>query len=89
MGSSFCTDVGRSRYYDKAKGSLYFYPNTTEPLASSEVVAPLLDTIVSIDGASDVTFSGFQVRILLVSRLHVIFYACCRGSLADLRSTFA
>ena len=46
-------------YYDKKKGELYFYPNTTD--VPSEVVAPILDTILDIDGASDVSFSGFDL----------------------------
>ena len=50
--------ICRSRYFDKSTSKLYYWPNSTD--SSSEIVAPLLDSIVSIDGASEVTFSGFE-----------------------------
>ena len=40
-------------------GELYFYPNGTDP-DKAEVVAPLLDSIVAIDGAHEVSFIGFD-----------------------------
>ena len=56
-------DAPAEWYYDKASSELYFWPNAsdaeTPDMSQAEVVAPLLDSIVSIDGASDVTFSGF------------------------------
>ena len=55
-------DAPSEWYYDPA-GTLYYWPNATsgevEVAAPKEVVAPLLDTIVSVKGASDVSFVGF------------------------------
>ena len=52
-------DVPGEWYYDKVAGELYFWPNGTDA-TSAEVVAPLLDTIIRIDGADDVSISGFH-----------------------------
>ena len=58
-------DAPSEWYYDPA-GTLYYWPNATaaegeaEVAAPKEVVAPLLDTIVSVKGASDVSFVGFD-----------------------------
>ena len=44
-------------YYDPKASTLYHWPNGT---AMSEVVAPLLDTLVSVKGAKGVSIEGIQ-----------------------------
>ena len=40
---------------------MYYWPNsTTTAIDKAEIVAPLLSTIVRVNGAKDVTFSGFD-----------------------------
>eukprot|EP00928_Gymnodinium_smaydae_P026730 TRINITY_DN20901_c0_g1_i1.p1 TRINITY_DN20901_c0_g1~~TRINITY_DN20901_c0_g1_i1.p1 ORF type:complete len:912 (+),score=66.56 TRINITY_DN20901_c0_g1_i1:74-2809(+) len=61
-------------YYDKHAGELYFWPNTTNGEAPDEIVAPLLDSIVAIDGAVGVSFSGFaftETRATFLSQYEV------------------
>jgi hypothetical protein len=60
-------DAPSEWYYDKTAGKLYFWPNVTDDGAvdavtsvGMEVVAPLLDSIVTIEGAADVSFAGFE-----------------------------
>ena len=47
-------------YFDPKELTLSLWPNTTDGSAGKEVVAPLLSTIVRIEGAKDVTFNGFR-----------------------------
>jgi hypothetical protein len=49
-------------YHDPAAGELFFFPNGSgyRDYPAVEVVAPLLDTVVEIDGARNVTLSGFD-----------------------------
>ena len=44
-------------YYDPKASTLYHWPNGT---AMNEVVAPLLDTLVSVKGAKGVSIEGIQ-----------------------------
>jgi hypothetical protein len=45
-------------FYDVRESKLYLWPNGTAP--GAEVVAPILTAIVRLEGAADVTFTGFQ-----------------------------
>lgn len=46
-------------YYDPMGKKLYFWPNSTDGTAGKEIVAPLLSAIVRVEGAKNVSFSGF------------------------------
>mmetsp|Transcript_30133 Transcript_30133/g.90269 ORF Transcript_30133/g.90269 Transcript_30133/m.90269 type:complete len:980 (+) Transcript_30133:3-2942(+) len=48
-------------FFDPVESQLYFYPNSTDGTPGSEVVAPLLSSIVRIEGGSDIAFSGFTI----------------------------
>jgi len=47
-------------FFDPVGSKMYYWPNTTGTLDHAEVVAPLLSTIVRVNGSNDVTFSGFD-----------------------------
>eukprot|EP01043_Picozoa_sp_COSAG02_P039450 COSAG02_NODE_3115_length_7335_cov_2.741017_6_plen_212_part_00 len=53
-------DTSGEWFFDPKESTLSFWPNTTDGSAGKEVVAPLLSTIVRIEGAKDVTFNGFR-----------------------------
>ncbi len=46
-------------YLDESKNALYYKPRTGEDLASAVVVAPMLETVVSIEGASTSQQAGY------------------------------
>lgn len=47
-------------YLDRATGTLYFWPPTD--LKSGAVYAPVLETLVEIDGAANITLRGFTIE---------------------------
>ena len=63
-------------YYNQVTGELYFGPNTctTSGEAPSGVVAPLLDSIITVEDASDVSVVGFdftETRATFLSQYEV------------------
>ena len=55
-------DMAGEWYLDKTAGMVSYWPIAGENLAQDEVVAPELQRLVQIDGASDVTFRGLDFR---------------------------
>ena len=57
-------DVPGEWYYDPVASKVYIYPNGTTDTTlapGDDIVAPVLSAIVRIEGATDVTFSGFVI----------------------------
>ncbi|NCO42726.1 MAG: hypothetical protein GW892_28975 [Armatimonadetes bacterium] len=54
-------------YLERESGTLYFWPPADADPANMAVYAPMLSTIVQLDGASRVTFRGFTME-------------CCSGT---------
>ncbi|NUQ66324.1 MAG: right-handed parallel beta-helix repeat-containing protein [Pirellulales bacterium] len=61
-------------YLDRAAGTLYFWPPDDADLATMNVYAPTLRTVVQLTGVSHVTFRGFTV-------------GCCSGTAVVLSNT--
>jgi hypothetical protein len=59
-------------YLDSQSGDLFFWP--PEPLANKPVYAPVLRSLIELQGASHVTFRGFTVE-------------CCNGTAVTLRDS--
>ncbi len=55
-------DMAGEWYLDKKAGTVQYWPVAGENLAQDEVVAPVLQRLVQIDGASSVTFRGLDFR---------------------------
>ena len=49
-------------YLDKKAGTVAYWPMSGENLAENEVVAPTVQRLIQIDGASNVTFRGLDFR---------------------------
>jgi parallel beta-helix repeat protein len=49
-------------YFDKKAGTVSYWPLPGEDLSHDEVVAPAIDHLVLIDGASNLTFRGLNFR---------------------------
>jgi hypothetical protein len=47
-------------YFDAKASLLYYWPNATDAGVTQEVVAPLLDTLISVKGARDITIEGIE-----------------------------
>ena len=55
-------DVVGEWYFDKKAGVVSYWPMGGEDLTQNEVVAPVVQRLVQIDGAHDVTFRGLDFR---------------------------
>jgi len=55
-------DMAGEWYLDKQTGTVSYWPVAGENLAQDEVVAPVLQRLVEIDGANHVTFRGLDFR---------------------------
>lgn len=55
-------DMAGEWYLDKKAGTVSYWPMSGENLAQDEVVAPTLQRLVQINGASNVTFRGLDFR---------------------------
>jgi parallel beta-helix repeat protein len=55
-------DMPGEWYLDKKAGQVSYWPVSGEDLTQSEIVAPVLQKLVQIDGAHDVTFRGLDFR---------------------------
>jgi parallel beta-helix repeat protein len=49
-------------YFDKKAGTVSYWPMNGEDLTHSEVIAPAIDHLIQIDGASNLTFRGLAFR---------------------------
>ncbi len=55
-------DMAGEWYLDKKAGTISYWPVAGEDLTQNEVVAPVLQRLVQVDGAHDVTFRGLDFR---------------------------
>ena len=55
-------DMAGEWYLDKKAGTVSYWPVAGEDLTHNEVVAPVLQRLVQIDGANNVTFRGLDFR---------------------------
>lgn len=55
-------DMPGEWYLDKKAGIVSYWPMAGEDLTHNEVVAPVLQRLVQVDGAHDVTFRGLDFR---------------------------
>ena len=52
-------DVPGEWFHDPVASKLYYYPNGTSP--GKDIVAPVLDALIRIESAKDVSISGFKL----------------------------